>query len=230
MNDHDSFIKKIFVIKETGLPVFQESFIQEDQDQVLLSGFLAAILAFTRHLGSDITTIDMGQFFYYFKIIHSLIIVTGTEEQIDESEINRFYTKLEQSKEFQEFANETLKSEAVQSSSDHTTIIKDLLHSVLAQLQLSPKSSNTRISSVDELIQISKIALQIKEGAAPKDVAEEIFGEGLQSKDKAIIEDRIQLIDQFNSSINTDKSIKENLTALSTYLKRTSRASSIFGF
>jgi hypothetical protein len=85
------------MIHPSGLIVYKKSFIQETVDENLFSGFIAAILAFSQELGSELSSIGLQDQLFYFNRFNFLITVLGLKVEIDQEVIEKFFDNLRNS-------------------------------------------------------------------------------------------------------------------------------------
>ena len=74
----------------SGLAVFHRSYISEVMDELLFSGFSAAMIAFSRELGSELYSIQMEGVNYYFRTKEDFILVAGMCPRVRASSAKRF--------------------------------------------------------------------------------------------------------------------------------------------
>ncbi|MCG3257686.1 MAG: hypothetical protein KAU62_16400, partial [Candidatus Heimdallarchaeota archaeon] len=65
------------IVDLSGLAVFHRAYINEVMDELLFSGFSAAMIAFSRELGSELYSIQMEDSNYYFRTKEDFILVVG---------------------------------------------------------------------------------------------------------------------------------------------------------
>ncbi len=78
------------IVDLSGLAVFHRSFITEVMDELLFSGFSAAMIAFSRELGSELYCIQMEGVNYYFRTKEDFILVVGMYPRVRPSSAKRF--------------------------------------------------------------------------------------------------------------------------------------------
>lgn len=78
------------VVDLSGLAVFHRSFVNEIMDELLFSGFSAAMIAFSRELGSELYCIQMEGVNYYFRTRDDFIFVVGMYPRVRASSAKRF--------------------------------------------------------------------------------------------------------------------------------------------
>ena len=78
------------VVDLSGLAVFHRSYISEVMDELLFSGFSAAMIAFSRELGSELYSIQMEGVNYYFRTKEDFILVVGLYPRVRSSSAKRF--------------------------------------------------------------------------------------------------------------------------------------------
>ena len=74
----------------SGLAVFHRSYVNEIMDELLFSGFSAAMIAFSRELGSELYSIQMEGVNYFFRTKEDFIFVVGMYPRVRSSSANRF--------------------------------------------------------------------------------------------------------------------------------------------
>ncbi len=78
------------VVDLSGLTVFHRSFVSEVLDEVLFSGFSAAMIAFSRELGSKLYSIRMEGVNYFFQTKGDFIFVVGMYPRVHSNSAKRF--------------------------------------------------------------------------------------------------------------------------------------------
>ena len=78
------------VVDLSGLAVFHRSYVSESMDELLFSGFSAAMIAFSRELGSELYSIQMEGVNYFFRTREDFIFVVGMYPRIRSSSAKRF--------------------------------------------------------------------------------------------------------------------------------------------
>ena len=78
------------IVDLSGLAVFHCSYVNEMMDELLFSGFSAAMIAFSRELGSELYSIQMEGVNYYFRTRDDFIFVVGMYPRIRPASAKRF--------------------------------------------------------------------------------------------------------------------------------------------
>ncbi|OLS30145.1 MAG: hypothetical protein HeimAB125_20270 [Candidatus Heimdallarchaeota archaeon AB_125] len=78
------------IVDLSGLAVFHKSYVSEVMDELLFSGFSAAMIAFSRELGSELYSIQMEGINYYFRTKEDFILVVGLYPRVRSSSAKRF--------------------------------------------------------------------------------------------------------------------------------------------
>jgi len=78
------------IVDLSGLAVFHRSYISEVMDELLFSGFSAAMIAFSRELGSELYSIQMEGANYFFRTKEDFILVVGMYPRVRSSSAKRF--------------------------------------------------------------------------------------------------------------------------------------------
>ena len=78
------------IVDLSGLAVFHRAYINEVLDELLFSGFSAAMIAFSRELGSELYSIQMEGINYYFRTKEDFILVVGMYPRVRSSSAKRF--------------------------------------------------------------------------------------------------------------------------------------------
>ncbi|MCG3226923.1 MAG: hypothetical protein H7645_08385 [Candidatus Heimdallarchaeota archaeon] len=78
------------IVDLSGLTVFHRSFVSEVLDEVLFSGFSAAMIAFSRELGSRLFSIRMEGVNYFFQTKGDFIFVVGMYTRVHANSARRF--------------------------------------------------------------------------------------------------------------------------------------------
>ncbi|MFX0152630.1 MAG: hypothetical protein ACFFAJ_17735, partial [Candidatus Hodarchaeota archaeon] len=98
-------VRSIIIIHPSGLIIYNKSFSKELVDEHLFSGFVAAILAFSKELGSELSSIGLQNKLFYFDRIHSLIVVLSMDIEVNKQSIEEFFHFLRESIEMEDLAN-----------------------------------------------------------------------------------------------------------------------------
>ncbi len=78
------------IVDLSGLAVFHKSYVSEVMDELLFSGFSAAMIAFSRELGSELYCIQMEGVNYFFRTQEDFILVVGMYPSVRASSAKRF--------------------------------------------------------------------------------------------------------------------------------------------
>jgi len=78
------------IVDLSGLAVFHRSYISEIMDELLFSGFSAAMIAFSKELGSKLHSIRMEGVNYFFQTKEDFIFVVGMYPKIHPNSAKRF--------------------------------------------------------------------------------------------------------------------------------------------
>lgn len=78
------------IVDLSGLAVFHRSYVSEIMDELLFSGFSAAMIAFSRELGSELYSIQMEGVNYYFRTRDDFIFVVGMLPIVRSTSAKRF--------------------------------------------------------------------------------------------------------------------------------------------
>ncbi len=78
------------IVDLSGLAVFHRTYVSEIMDELLFSGFSAAMIAFSRELGSELYSIQMEGVNYFFRTREDFIFVVGMYPRVRNSSANRF--------------------------------------------------------------------------------------------------------------------------------------------
>ena len=78
------------VVDLSGLAVFHRAYVNEIMDELLFSGFSAAMIAFSRELGSELYSIQMEGVNYFFRTKDDFILVVGMYPRVRSSSAKRF--------------------------------------------------------------------------------------------------------------------------------------------
>ena len=93
-NHSEVFIKppllRFTIVDLSGLAVFHKSYVTEIMDEMLFSGFSAAMIAFSRELGTELYSIQMEGVNYFFRTKDDFILVVGMHPRIRSSSAKRF--------------------------------------------------------------------------------------------------------------------------------------------
>lgn len=216
------------MIHPSGLIVYKKSFIQETVDENLFSGFIAAILAFSKELGSELSTIGLHDMFFYFNRFNFLIFVLGLKVEIDQEIVENFFNHLSNSPQFIQLSRDMEARTIFPLQEEETHEVNKLMNSILLRFGVQIEGE---VSSAEELTFIKDIIEQVRhKKTTPKAVAEGIFGEGLTAKDPEFIQEKIDVLQTFLDSGYVHQTLKEPLLRLIQYLERTMKSAKIFGF
>ena len=83
------------IIDLSGVTVYHRSYVSEVLDEVLFSGFSAAMIAFSRELGAQLYCIKMEGVDYYFKTRGDFIFVVGMYPRVRSPSAKRFLRLVE---------------------------------------------------------------------------------------------------------------------------------------
>lgn len=78
------------IVDLSGLTVYHRSYVSEVLDEVLFSGFSAAMIAFSKELGTQLYCIQMEGVNYYFKTKENFIFVGGFYPRVRSTSAKRF--------------------------------------------------------------------------------------------------------------------------------------------
>jgi hypothetical protein len=216
------------MIHPSGLIVYKKSFIQEAVDENLFSGFIAAILAFSKELGSELSTIGLQDMLFYFNRFNFLIFVLGLKADIDQEIVENFFNHLSDSPQFIQLSLDMETRTIFPLQDTETDEVDQLMNSILLRFGVQLDGV---VSSAEELTFTKEIIEQLQDKkTTPKEVAEGIFGEGLAAKDSEFIQDKIDVLRTFLDSGYVHQSLKEPILKLIQYLERTMKSAKIFGF
>ncbi|MFX1505815.1 MAG: hypothetical protein ACFFDC_06825 [Promethearchaeota archaeon] len=221
-------LHSLIMIHPSGLIVYKKSFIQETVDENLFSGFIAAILAFSKELGSELSTIGLQDMLFYFNRFNFLIFVLGLKTDIDQEMVENFFNHLSNSPQFIQLSLDMETRTIFPLQETETDEVDQLMNSILLRFGVQLDGI---VSSAEELTFIKDIIEQLRDKkTTPKEVAEGIFGEGLTAKDPEFIQHKIDVLRTFLDSGYVHQSLKEPLMKLIKYLERTMKSAKIFGF
>jgi hypothetical protein len=224
-------VRSIIIINPSGLIIYQKSFIKEIIDEHLFSGFVAAILAFSKELGSELSSIGLQDKLFYFDRIHSLIVVLGIDTDVNRLSIEEFFNFLRNSSEMKDLAEDVKSRIVFPLAEEDIQELDDLIMHILMQFGIEENRLKGEVSSADELKFIKNILDELRSmKVTPKNIAERIFGEGFSAKNPEYIEDNIKVLQTFIESGHVHDSLKKPLDKLIKYLERTIKSAGIFGF
>ncbi|MHA1398393.1 MAG: hypothetical protein ACTSSG_08570 [Candidatus Heimdallarchaeaceae archaeon] len=78
------------IVDLSGITVYHRSYVSEVLDEVLFSGFSAAMIAFCKELGTELYCIQMEGVNYYFQTNKEFIFVVGMYPRVRASSARRF--------------------------------------------------------------------------------------------------------------------------------------------
>ena len=88
-------LMRFTIVDLSGVTVYHRSYVSEVLDEVLFSGFSAAMIAFSKELGAQLYCIKMEGVDYYFKTRGDFIFVVGMYPRIRSSSAKRFLRLIE---------------------------------------------------------------------------------------------------------------------------------------
>lgn len=216
------------MIHPSGLIVYKKSFIKETVDENLFSGFIAAILAFSKELGSELSSIGLQDMLFYFNRYNFLIVILGLKSAINQGIIASFFDHLTSSSQFMQLSLEMESRVIFPLQASETNEVDQLMNSILLRFGVQ---LDGEISSAEELTFIKDIIEELKSmKVTPKVIAERIFGEGFTAKDPELIQNKIDVLRTFIDSGYIHQSLKDPLMKLIQYLDRTIKTAKVFGF
>ncbi len=89
-------ILQFSIVEQSGIIIFHRRFEESRMDEILFSGFSAAIIAFARELGTELYSIQMADILYYFKDVGSFFYVVGVPPRVRKRAIKSFLKTLEE--------------------------------------------------------------------------------------------------------------------------------------
>jgi len=78
------------IVDLSGLTIYHRFYVSEVLDEVLFSGFSAAMIAFSKELGTQLFCIQMEGVNYYFKTKEDFIFVGGFYPRVRSTSAKRF--------------------------------------------------------------------------------------------------------------------------------------------
>ncbi len=226
-----ALIHQVIVLQPSGLVVYSKSFEKTTLDESLFSGFIAAILAFSKEMGSELSSITLEDLVYYFDNIHGLIVVLGTAPQVDVKRARDFFELLTQSNEFRDASTKINDKTVHLLDSEETKVLDEVINETLSRLHLLPKDVEGILISPEKMAFIKDIVDELqREEVSPKHVAQRIFGEGFESRNPQLIKEKIQILKQFVHAGQIHPAVKKSLQQLISYLERSVKAANLFGF
>ena len=81
---------RLTIVDLSGVTVYHRSYVSEVLDEVLFSGFSAAMIAFSRELGSKLNSIRMEGVNYFFQTRGDFIFVVGMYPRVHSNSAKRF--------------------------------------------------------------------------------------------------------------------------------------------
>jgi hypothetical protein len=90
-NNLRTILRFATIITNDGITIFHKSFVEEELDEYLFSGFSSAMIAFSKELGDELTAIKMGhQTIIYREIGEGTLILSlknGFDEEIADTKM-----------------------------------------------------------------------------------------------------------------------------------------------
>ncbi|MFX0183079.1 MAG: hypothetical protein ACFE95_08365 [Candidatus Hodarchaeota archaeon] len=224
-------VRSIIIIHPSGLIIYHKSFSKELVDEHLFSGFVAAILAFSKELGSELSSIGLQNKLFFFDRIHSLIFVLSMDTEVNKRSIEEFFLFLKNAKEIEDLADNIQSKVVFPLAQDEIQETDELIMHILMQYGISEDKLEGEMSSADDLKFIKEITDELRSmKTTPKEIAERIFGVGFSKKDPSYIKEKITILQTFLDSGHVHKSLEKSLNKLVKYLERTSKSATLFGF
>jgi hypothetical protein len=220
-------IHSLVLIHPSGLIIYSKSFVKESLDENLFSGFVAAILAFSKELGSELSSIGLHNKLYYFNRIFDIIVVLGLAVDSNQKVIEDFFSDLKLLPKFIEVAQSMESRVIFPLQEAEVNEVDNVLNPIFTRYN----SSLGELHPTEDLTFIRDIITELQtNNIAPKVIAERIFGEGFASKDPEYIQDKIDILTTFIDSELVHSSFKPSLSQLIQFLERTIKSAKVFGF
>jgi len=86
---------RLTIVDLSGVTTYHRSYVSEVLDEVLFSGFSAAMIAFSKELGTQLYCIKMEGVDYYFKTREDFIFVVGMYPRVRASSARRILRLVE---------------------------------------------------------------------------------------------------------------------------------------
>lgn len=227
-------ILQVSIIQPSGLILFHQSFLEQPLDELLFSGLIAALIAFSKEMGTELASIKLAtnEFFVETDEQKKIITVVGVSQETSKQFVETFMNTLKQNKNFKALLDKILEQDFVQVNSQDTQKFRDLILSILKDMGSLPVEKSMVSQSIPNLKDSINLVLKdLMEGnKTPKEIAEAIFGEGLEKKTPQVIEEKVQVLKDVFESGTIHDSMKSAVKELIKYLERSLRASQAFGF
>ena len=212
-------VTQISIISCNGFLLFHKSFIDERIDSALFSGFTAAILSFSKEIGSKLMAIKLDRFTLYIRNTKSLIIVVGVNDG-PEAEIfaDDLISQLENSTQFH-------KMESIwEDKMNHEKhALNKTVASILAGLSLEAVVAATP-KTVRLQLQLADYIHGFRSGTlTPAQAADEMVHNALKSNDPARVREAADLLKQMLAGDIADKILEKDLIKLHKLLLRPSQ-------
>ena len=218
-------ILQLTIFKDSGLVLYHQSFTKNEKvDPFLFAGFTAGILAFSRQLGSEISTMTLQNSTYHIKRVDSIIFVVATPPSTPSSVINRLIDRLFDNEEFIILMNQAMNETVITSQLAENlqrTILKIIDQEFSSDANIKHGSA---ISQAELQHEIQNILKELRFGRSnPRRVAERLFGqEILKYQEESGYTDSI--INMLESILNSDEldlepNVKKGIQELIQYLK-----------
>jgi hypothetical protein len=223
-------INHVTLLQPSGLMVAHSSFKKINVDEIKISGFMAAILAFSQDLGK-LTTMKLGDVNYWFDTISSLVIVVAANPNVNTATLSNFFIKLKECIEFKECAELVTQKSTVDMDSDEIqTLLKIIQETTTALGLIQQVEFIPGLTSADAR-QLKEIIDELQEGkTSPKEHAQKIFGEGFESSDPGFITKYIDILEKAIEANQIHKALKAQLEQLLKFLQHTFKGATDFGF
>ena len=215
---HHPLLTKIAIMTSNGLLIFHKSFIDEKIDSTLFSGFTAAILSFSKEIGSELVAIKLNTYTLYIRCIRSLIVALGIKDHTGAEEfanqlINEFsscthFHKLEM------ICEEALDKRHQFLDKTVTDILNGLSHD--AVYTATPRSVQLQLLLSDYIRALSSNRI------TPITAAKEIINQALKVKDISQIREITSLLSQLLENKLSNPNLEKDLQNLQTLLLRPS--------
>ncbi|MHA1713254.1 MAG: hypothetical protein ACTSW4_04325, partial [Candidatus Ranarchaeia archaeon] len=203
-------VTQISIISCSGFLLFHRSFIDERIDSSLFSGFTAAILSFSKEIGSKLLAIKLDKFTLYIRNTKSLIIVVGVSDD-PEAEIfaDSLISQLENSPQFRQV------EEIWENKMNHQRrVLNKAVAQILAGLSLEAVTAATP-KTVRLQLQLADYIHSFRTGSiTPEKVADDMVQKALKMDDPEAVREAASLIGQMLAGEIADKKLIYSLKKL----------------
>ncbi|MFW9915506.1 MAG: hypothetical protein ACFFGZ_07825 [Candidatus Thorarchaeota archaeon] len=225
-------INQITLLQPSGVMVLQKSFEDVETDELIFSGFMAAVLSFSLKMEiGKLSRMTIGKNTYWFENIASLIIVIETKSTVDTILATTFFAKLKESNEFKKFAGLISSNVYLNLDSEEVRVLERILMDNIAATGLVQRIEFRQGLATKEAVHLKEIFEELLSGkSTPKELANRIFGESFEFRKPELLQKNIYVLQEVVKTGQIHKSLKKQLERLLQYLQQTYKGAEALGF